>query len=128
MKITDFIQSRDVKAHLEELNHSFTLPEAARLVLENTSVPIPERTAMLRSLADTLPETVIDHPFFLENGLSLNEYLHVYADAVESRLEAFFEGKNAVFEAVAHDSELNDLVARRFYKRCGLSGRDRALV
>lgn len=107
MDLMKFIDSKDVRAHLQKLGHQLTSPEAAMIILDNDSRPIPEKLAALWYVTEHLPDRCFDQPYFVESGQSLHEFLTAYIAAEEAATERFFcaAAGFALYEAEAENDD-----------------------
>ena len=97
MDIYRYFESEDLAAHLKRIGFTFDTLTAVRLILTDTSVPIPQRFADLLEITETMPDVFLDRPYFVEHGESLHEFLKHYIRCGETKLRAFYENNGAVY-------------------------------
>lgn len=100
MDIYQYINSKDIRAHLEAIGYRFSTLEAVRLILTDTSIPIRQRCADLLEITETMPDVFLDQPYFVERGESVHEFLKRYVRFEEEKLRAFYETKGAVYRGL----------------------------
>ena len=59
MNIYRFINSKDIRAHLQSLRYDFTPPEAAFLVWQCATATLSEKHIAWRELIQTMPDCAI---------------------------------------------------------------------
>lgn len=80
MNIYRFIDSRDMRKHLQKLNYSFTAPEAAFLVYWCKDATLEERIAAWREIIDTMPNCAMAERLNLEAIPDFHQFLRDYID------------------------------------------------
>ena len=55
MNIFRFINSKDIREYLRELQHQFTVPEAAFLIYMSRTVPLKEKFDAWQEIINTMP-------------------------------------------------------------------------
>ena len=83
MDIYRFIDSRDMREHLQKLNYSFTTPEAAFLVYWCKAATLEERIAAWREIIDTMPNCAMAERLNLEAIPDFHQFLRDYIDLQE---------------------------------------------
>ena len=97
MDIYRFIDSRDMREHLQKLNYSFTTPEAAFLVYWCKSATLNERIAAWREIIDTMPNCAMAGRLNLEAIPDFHQFLRDYIDLQERDLRRFKEPEGCVY-------------------------------
>ena len=97
MDIYRFIDSRDMREHLQQLNYSFTTPEAAFLVYWCKNAALEERIAAWREIIDTMPNCAMAERLNLEAIPDFHQFLRDYIDLQERDLRRFKEPDGCVY-------------------------------
>lgn len=97
MDIYRFIDSRDMRKHLQKLNYSFTTPEAAFLVYWCKNVALEERIAAWREIIDTMPNCAMAERLNLEAIPDFHQFLRDYIDLQERDMRRFKEPDGCVY-------------------------------
>lgn len=97
MDIYRFIDSRDMREHLQKLNYSFTAPEAAFLVYWCKSATLNEKIAAWREIIDTMPNCAMAGRLNLETIPDFHQFLRDYIDLQERDLRRFKEPDGCVY-------------------------------
>lgn len=97
MDIYRFIDSRDMREHLQKLNYSFTTPEAAFLVYWCKNAALEERIAAWREIIDTMPNCAMAERMNLEAIPDFHQFLRDYIDLQERDLRRFKEPDGCVY-------------------------------
>ncbi len=84
-----FINSKDVRAHLEKIGYQFSPLEAACVVYQCVTATMEEKHAAWREIIETMPDTAIDLKKWEAPRESLHAFLRDYI-ALEERLLAEF--------------------------------------
>ncbi len=97
MDIYRFIDSRDMREHLQKLNYTFTTPEAAFLVYWCKTATLEERIAAWREIIDTIPNCAMAERLNLEAIPDFHQFLRDYIDLQERSLRRFKEPDGCVY-------------------------------
>lgn len=97
MDIYRFIDSRDLREHLQKLNYAFTTPEAAFLVYRCKAATLVERIAAWREIIDTMPNCAMAERMNLEAIPDFHQFLQDYIDLQERNLRRFRELEGCVY-------------------------------
>lgn len=97
MDIYRFIDSRDMREHLQKLNYAFTTPEAAFLVYWCKAATLEERIAAWREIIDTMPNCAMAERLNLEAIPDFHQFLRDYIDLQERDLRRFKEPEGCVY-------------------------------
>lgn len=97
MDIYRFIDSRDMREHLQKLNYAFTTPEAAFLVYWCKAATLEERIAAWREIIDTMPNCAMAERMDLETIPDFHQFLRDYIDLQERDLRRFKEPDGCVY-------------------------------
>ena len=97
MDIYRFIDSRDMREHLQKLNYSFTTPEAAFLVYWCKAATLEERIAAWREIIGTMPNCAMAERLNLEAIPDFHQFLRDYIDLQERDLRRFKEPDGCVY-------------------------------
>ena len=60
MNIFRFINSKDIRRHLRELQYQFTVPEAAFLIFMSRIVPLKEKFDAWQEIINTMPDCSLE--------------------------------------------------------------------
>lgn len=97
MDIYHFVDSRDIREHLKQLDYQFTTPETAFLVWYCHTATLDEKIAAWREIIDTMPNCSMN-PRRFELGIpDYHEFLRRYIDLQMHYLEQFKDASNGVY-------------------------------
>ena len=82
MNVYRFINSKDIRAHLQSLRYDFTLPEAAFLVWQCATAPLSEKHAAWRELIKTMPDCRMERRRNMCEIQSMHGFLQEYIEPV----------------------------------------------
>lgn len=97
MDIFRFIDSRDIREHLQRLNYRFTAPEAAFLVYECATVTMKEKFAAWREIIDTMPNCFVPTRQHMEAIPDFHEFLKKYIELCKKDIKRFKESKGCIY-------------------------------
>lgn len=109
MDIYQYINSKDIRAHLESIGYRFNALEAAWLVYQHRGITMDERHTAWREIIDTMPDMRVE---FADDSRepfeSLHQLLRDYI-AMEQRMFKSFvtSEKNAVYEYEYYEREID---------------------
>ena len=84
MDIYRFLDSNDIRAHLQSLRYGFTLPEAAFLVWQCATAPLSEKHAAWRELIKTMPDCRMERRRNMCEIQSMHGFLQEYIELEKS--------------------------------------------
>lgn len=97
MDIYRFLDSNDIRAHLQRLRYGFTLPEAAFLVWQCATAPLSEKHAAWRELIKTMPDCRMERRRIMCEIQSMHGFLQEYIELEEKLLRDFHRESDAVY-------------------------------
>lgn len=97
MNIYRFMDSRDMREHLQKLNYAFTTPEAAFLVYWCKAAALEERIAAWREIIDTMPNCSVAERLHQDAIPDFHQFLRDYIDLQERELRRFKEPDGCVY-------------------------------
>ena len=104
MDILQFIPSSDIREHLKTIGYHFSALEAAWLVFRCESITIEEKHVAWQEIINTIPDCRIDCDDWMLQRESTHQFLRDYMEYenkwIEAFIEAFYDGKNAVYTYV----------------------------
>ncbi len=92
MNALPFVNSKDIRAHLEKIGYTFSPTEMAWLIFQSRNHTLAEKHAAWRELAEEYPDVVFDakYPEYVDAPPeSLSDYLRLYIDTEEKLLLEF---------------------------------------
>ena len=93
-----FLDSRDIRNYLENMEYPLSTPEAAYLVWQCHNATLEEKFSAWEEIAKTMPDCPIPRrPRMTGDVLSVHQFLRDYMDLEKNRLESFTQGENCVF-------------------------------
>ena len=115
MEIYRFIDSRDIREHLQQLGYRFTTPEAAFLVWHCHTATLDEKIAAWREIIDTMPNCSMN-PRRFELGIpDYHEFLRRYIDLQMCDLEQFKDASEGLYSWKALFGCLEESVSSAVY-------------
>lgn len=123
MDIYRFIDSRDIREHLQQLGHQFTTPEAAFLVWHSRTATLDEKIAAWREIIDTMPNCSMDaRRCWQGQGVpDFHVFLRRYIALQNRYVQKFKYGGDAVYrwkEAHGNECSETDLHVYTMYEQC----------
>lgn len=111
MKFYRFLNSKDVRMHLEAMEYQFSPLEAAWVVYRSKNAALQDKHKAWRSIIETMPDTEIDLEDWEPRRDSLHAFLQEYM-AMESRLLfAFYDlGNLALYNYYEPDFDSVDVM------------------
>ena len=101
----EFINSKDIKEHLKNLNYKFNSLEVAWLIYQCKHISIDEKHKAFRQLIDTMPDCEIPERTNTVYKPSLHAYLKEYIIAENDLLNRFIkDNRNCFFEWFHYDT------------------------
>ena len=97
MNVYRFINSKDIRAHLQSLRYGFTLPEAAFLVWQCATAPLSEKHNAWRELIKTMPDCRMERRRNMCEIQSMHGFLREYIELDEKLLRNFHRESDAVY-------------------------------
>lgn len=94
MDILRFINSKDIREHLKNINYTFNCLEVAWLISQCKTATIQEKHTAWRELIETMPDCKIERRMNTEPQESLHQYLRRYIDYEENLFDEFFTQTN----------------------------------
>ena len=100
MDITKFLNSKDIREHLQAMDYSFDAVTAAYLVWQCHNATLEEKFSAWEEIAKTMPDCPIPRrPGMADDVPSVHQFLRDYIGLEKNRLEHFTQGENCVFGA-----------------------------
>ncbi|SEA91480.1 hypothetical protein SAMN05216349_1526 [Oribacterium sp. KHPX15] len=96
-EICKYINSKDIRQHLLNIDYKFTTTEAAWLVNQCHSATLKEKIAAWRDIINTMPDESVNSPQFDSPVDSIHNVLKDYITMKEKMLELFFEESPKTF-------------------------------
>ena len=97
--ICGFVNSKDVRSYLSEINYQFTPTEAAWLAARCKRLTLEERHAAWRDIMDTIPDCALESPHWASVDVRLHDVLRRVIEMDRNNLTSFYlGGENAVYQ------------------------------
>ena len=97
MDIYRFINSKDIRFHLQSLRYDFTLPEAAFLVWQCTDATLEEKHEAWCELIRTMPDCGMQKRRNMSAIKSMHGLLQDYMKLEQKLLREFYQETDAVY-------------------------------
>ncbi|MCR5685894.1 MAG: hypothetical protein K6G81_10835 [Lachnospiraceae bacterium] len=97
MNIYRFINSKDIRKHLEDLNYGFNALEAAWLVYQCRNAVLDEKNEAWRWIIDNMPDMEVRAKINCSYRESIHDTLRVYMEMNDDILEMFSDPRDAVY-------------------------------
>lgn len=98
MNFYKFVNSKDIRSHLERIGYEFSPLEAAWLVYQNRIATLDEKHAAWQEIIDTFPDSSIDWRHWYTLRESLHTFLRNYMALERKWLKEFYENDQAVYQ------------------------------
>ena len=109
MNIFRFINSKDIRKYLRELQHQFTVPEAAFLIYMSRTVPLKEKFHAWQEIINTMPDCSMKERFNMKAIPSFHQFLEDYMALQKKMLAGFYQQEKAVYTIEFYEKELGKL-------------------
>ncbi len=90
MDVLRFINSRDIREHLRNINYEFNSLEAAWLIYQCKTATIEEKHTAWQELIETMPDCVVLERSNTKQQKSLHDYLRRYMDLQRNLIQEFY--------------------------------------
>lgn len=100
MNIYSYINSKDVREHLQNIEYHFTALEAAFIVYHSTQISLLEKVAVWKEIAETYPPDTIESKHF--GKFPALKSIQEYAEMLEEAIEKFQENENELYRCEFH--------------------------
>lgn len=107
MNIYQFINSKDIREYLENLNYQFTIPEAAFLIYQSHYTTLNEKITAWREIIQTMPDCALSGEMHSPLD-SFHDFLREYISLQQKQIELFYQEENAVYRYSEHESATCD--------------------
>lgn len=104
MDLFRFINSKDIRTHLEQLNYCFSAPEAAYLVFFSYKATLDEKISAWQEIRDTMPDCAMDKRLNLPPIPSFHGFLAELIGALRKGVSDFLYGENCVYSYSCHSA------------------------
>lgn len=94
MDILKFINSKDIRNHLEKIGYEFNSLEAAWLIYQCRSATVKEKHKAWNELIKTMPDCRIEERWFTPGQESLHEFLKKYMELEDGFINDFYDEKH----------------------------------
>ena len=110
--IYNFIESKDIREHLQSLNYQFTAAEAAFLVYQSENRSLPEKFAAWEEIIETMPDCSLPGSGDRMDIPSVHGFLREYVALQRRILNEFYrDGDNAIYTRGSSDAFKNSASA-----------------
>lgn len=106
MNIFRFINSKDICEYLRELQHQFTVPEAAFLIYMSRTVPLKEKFDAWQEIINTMPDCSLEERPNMKALPSFHQFLKDYMALQKKMLAGFYQQEKAVYTIEFYEKEL----------------------
>ena len=106
MNIFRFINSKDIREYLRELQHQFTVPEAAFLIYMSRTVPLKEKFDAWQEIINTMPDCSLEERPNMKALPSFHQFLKDYMALQKKMLAGFYQQEKAVYTIEFYEKEL----------------------
>lgn len=104
MDILSFVNSRDIRVHLEKMQYAFSAPEAAYLIFYSYTATLEEKICAWKEIVDTMPDCAMEKRLNLPPIPSFHGFLTKYIRALQEDVSNFLYGENCVYSYYCHSS------------------------
>lgn len=101
MDLFRFIDSKDIREHLQQIGYSFTAPEAAFLAWQCRNTTLKEKITAWREIIETMPDCSLTRREKEPIG-NCHDFLRHHIASQETLLKEFPNGKNCVYRYEIH--------------------------
>ena len=97
MNVLPYVNSKDIREHLEKIEYQFTALEAVWLIYQSRNTTLVERHHAWRQLISEYPDCSIPERMNTVAQPSLHRFLEEYMDMEKRALERFRDQTGAVY-------------------------------
>lgn len=112
MNIFDFINSRDIRKHLEGIDYKFASLEAAWLVWQSKHHTVKEKHNAWQEIMDTMPDCEVDPRSKFKCKTNLHSFLKKLIEEENAIIDEFYKHENCVYmyryKEVGFDTWIDD--------------------
>lgn len=94
MKISSFINSNDIREHIEKVGYEFNSLEAAWLVYQCKSIDLQAKQEAFKEIINTMPDCEIPERYNSALQKSLHEFLKKYIDIQNKYIDKFYDNND----------------------------------
>lgn len=117
MNVLPYVNSKDIREHLEKIGYQFTALEAAWLIYQSRNTTLEERHHAWRQLISEYPDCSIPVRMNTVAQPSLHGFLEEYMDMENRALERFRDQTGAVYRMEYHSNGFEPTLERRVFSR-----------
>lgn len=112
VNIFDFINSRDIRKHLKEMDYNFTPLESGWLIWQSKNHTLKEKHAAWQEIIDTMSDCEIDPRSKFKKKTNLHFFLKTLIQEENTIIDEFYRSENCVYmyhyKKVGFDSWIDD--------------------
>ena len=97
MNIFRFINSKDIRRYLREIQYQFTVPEAAFLIYMSRIVPLKEKFDAWQKIINTMPDCSLEERLNMKAIPSFHRFLEDYMALQKKMLACFYRKEQAIY-------------------------------
>lgn len=97
MDFTNFIPSKDVRAHIRKTGYQLSASEAAYLVWEHPDATLEDRCSAWEEILSTMPDCYPFPAFHRFHHTSIHKFLRSYLAVIHQLLEEFYTERDAIY-------------------------------
>lgn len=107
MNIYRFIDSRDIRAHLEKINYDFSTQEAAYMVWHCRTASLTEKESAWNEIIKTMPNCSLEERLNMMEIPDFHEFLRTYMKLQKKMMKMFRETDRSIYFYEIGDYESN---------------------
>lgn len=117
MDIYRFIDSKDIREHLQKMKYTFTVPERAFLIYQCRTATLSEKFEAWKEILGTMPDCPMER--CIPEISSFHHFLTDYMKIQQKMIDLFYKSENAVYTYETYEkSYFVDLFRDREYDWC----------
>lgn len=102
MDIYHFVDSPDIRQHLQKIGYRPNAMETAYLVHSSYIATLDEKLEAWQEILDTMPDCIVEESLHLPAGSSFHALLRQYIQTVQQGVRNFFDGDDCVYSYCFH--------------------------
>lgn len=128
MDIYRFVDSRDIREHLEKINYNFSTQEAAYIVWHCRTVSLTEKESAWNEIIKTMPNCSLEKRLNMMEIPDFHEFLRKYMELQKKMMKMFRETDRCIYIYEIEDYESNAFsnfdkcmessIQEMFYREC----------
>lgn len=111
MDIYRFINSKDIREYLRDIDYTFTVPERAFLIYMSHTTTLQEKFEAWKEIVNTMPDCSMESRFNMMEIHSFHQFLADYMKLEQRMMNMFYETENAVYTYEIYEKDISSNIS-----------------